>query len=62
MMTYTLSFTITTEADPSDLLDRLTKYAGHLATELEPHEDWHGNETPAKVDDKSIAVKVVSCR
>jgi len=58
-MKYRLSFTITTEADPSDLLDRLTEYAGRLVAELEPGETWEGAEVPATLDESSPAVVVV---
>lgn len=59
-MKYLLSFTIDTEADSSDLLDRLTQYAENLAEDLEPSEDWHGREIPAKLDTRSITVEVTA--
>ena len=59
-MKYLLSFTIDTEADSSDLLDRLTQYAENLVEDLEPSEDWHGREIPAKLDARSVAVEVTA--
>ena len=59
-MKYLLSFTIDTEADSSDLLDRLTQYAENLAEDLEPGEDWYGHEVPAKLDTRSVTVEVTA--
>lgn len=58
---YRLSFTIDTDADPSDLLDRLTEYAEGLEEDLEPATDWTGSvEIPATVPRHSITVEVTA--
>ena len=39
---------------------RFAQYAENLAEDLEPSEDWHGREIPAKLDARSVAVEVTA--
>ena len=55
--TFRLSFDISAEADPSDLLDRLIEFQQQLVDELEEGEDFFGEPVPNHASSNTCSVE-----
>ena len=58
--TFRLSFDISAEADPSDLLDRLIEFQKQLVDELEEGEDFFGEPVPNHASSNTCSVEHIT--
>ena len=60
--TFRLSFDISAEADPSDLLDRLIDFQQQLVDELDEGEDFFGEPVPNHATADTCSVEHITIK